>query len=165
MKVTTGATVIIFAYNNLVARMPSAGRWAGLSPFSKVISEDLESTVSSAASEIFDWVNDRQIVPMAYLVSCFAKHFWRRRPPIGSLLKRSYQTYFERNRDDAYRWAAAIQIDIESTQSVDVPLGLEIVKKRLLLGGPKYCRSRRDITAGYNELSPLCSKCVLKEEC
>lgn len=147
---------IINAYNGLVALMPQTRK--------QLVSFNQQSL--EVAHDMQQWLDEESITPLAYLASCFAKHAWRRKPPFGKLLGKKYKEFFELNKDDAYLWCAAIKQDQEARTPVQLPVGKEIVKKRLLAeGGARYCYDRRDLTGGFNPYSRMCQSCALQSHC
>lgn len=160
MAISNEARIILAAYNHLTTLLvqSDAGNNYRLLSFNQ--------SNGDKADAIHAWLAERCITPMAYLAACFSKHAWRYKPKLGSLLNKKYIDHWKANRDDAYLWSAAIRQDTEAHQPVDLPVGKEIVKRRMLFdGGAEYCRAHKDLTGGFNEFSSACKACALREEC
>lgn len=154
---TPEATSLIRIYNRLVPLVVGRTR-----------PRQIQIGVANAelAKKLHDWLDERSITVGVYLCSCFAKHSWGYKPPLKKLTAPAYEKFFEENRSDAYLWWAAIERERVSTEVVQLPVGKEIVKKRLLAdGGPGMCLPRAHLTGGFNPVSRLCRGCAMQEAC
>ena len=106
------------------------------------------------------------ISPGAYLCAAFAQHCWRKQPQLSELASGRYLHYFRENQAQAYVWWAAAKRNVVDSDPVELPIGYEIVKKRLLAeGGPFLCSRRSDLSGGFNQHSGICDECTLKRIC
>jgi hypothetical protein len=159
-SISTQARALFAGYNQLVALMPLPDRYK-----TSLYLRPSERN-GALAEELHEWLCEESITPMAYLASAFAKHTWRFAPKLRNLLQPRYKKYFAERSDEAYLWAAAIRVEIDSRQPVQIPVGKEIIKQRMLAeGGPLLCRRRMFDTGGYNPYSKLCGVCEAAEQC
>jgi hypothetical protein len=156
---TPEAELIIRLYNRMIPLVIERGSRTSMLSM-------VDGKVIRHAEDLHRWLEARSITPGAYLASCFAKHSWAYKPKFSRLPLPVYEKYFEANRDDAYLWWAAIRCEFEADQPVELPVGKEIIKKRILTEiGPERCAVLPGLTGGYNAKSLLCRRCRMSEAC
>jgi len=118
------------------------------------------------ARDVVEFCRERGESVGAYLCSCFGKHSWSYCPKFPDLLVDRYVKYFVENKSAAYQWWAQVQREDRAQEPVDLPKGKEIVKRKMLAkGGAVLCRAQSRFTGGFNEHSPICRQCDLRESC
>ncbi len=110
---------------------------------------------------------DKEEIPLApYVAGCFAKHSWAYQPAFTNLQADTYLEHYQGDPLAAAWWAKNLRREREADQTPDVPIGREIVKRRMLdTGGPDFCMAQSYFTGGHNPHSPLCQECSGREAC
>jgi hypothetical protein len=105
-------------------------------------------------------------VPGPYLASCFGKHHWAYLPPLGNLCRPAYVEYYRANSEEAAEWWANLRREFDSQTEVRLPVGQEIVRKRMIAsGGHAFCFANRHFSGCYNRFSPSCQHCAYQLRC
>jgi hypothetical protein len=122
--------------------------------------------VSQQALELCMLVTNLHATLGAYVASCFARRNWTYCPEFKKLCDKGYIEFFQENRNEASLWWRQAEMERESQEPVLVPVGRELVKRRLLAtGGPSFCMAQPLLSGGHNRHSPVCQACPVKKEC
>jgi len=156
---------LIRLFNRLVAIMvagryrPSYGRRGGFALFTR---QHLEQ-----AGTYLQWFDTMRFAPRVYLVGCFANHNWCYQPKWADLQSDRYVGMYRSG--EAARWYETVeQDDLVSGRAspTEANPGREIVRGRFRYEHKEgLCRLQKDLSGGYDRLSPICRACGVRAAC